>query len=113
MSLRTTMTTPQHRITGRASRGEETPRFEAKLFDGTILLAKIQSDGQGGQARVQWTEDAMRGGVARTSAVAWLASEAKRLYPDGAADGWLSERLLANAEETSLLVVPEHLRRRR
>ena len=96
-------------IKGRASRGEETPRFEARLLAGTTVLAHLVSDGHGGCARVAWTDAAPRDSAARTAAEAWLASEAARLWAE------TGEEPLAAwpAYEAALLVVPECLRRRR
>lgn len=95
-------------IKGRASRGEETPRFDARLLAGTTVLADLVSDGTGGCARVRWTDAAPRDSAARTAAEAWLAGEAARLWAETG-----EEPTAWPAHEAALLVVPECLRRRR
>jgi hypothetical protein len=93
-------------ITGMAGRGEETPRFDATLRsvngDARTDVARIQSDGQGGSARMYWLVDSTE---VRESARAWLESEARRLAPADltASPYWRSP------SEAALLVVPAHI----
>ena len=100
---------PLYTIKGRASRGRETPRFDATLRHGKLVLAKLSSDGNGGCARVDWTDAAPKGSVVRADAERWLADEAERLWvgcgyePHGdVAKTW-------PAFEAAILVVPEYV----
>lgn len=96
-------------IKGRLSRGDETPRFTATLYSLGVKLATLQSDGQGGCARVRW--ELPREHPTRAAAVAWFASEASKIWarvcPDDAPITFGPHDVV---EEASLMVVPEHLR---
>lgn len=93
-------------ICGHVYPGQETPEFNVRLLHGDVEVATIESRGTGGSAVVWWTDAAERGSPLRTSATAWLASEARRLMGAGGDDSWWD-----SPSEAALVVVPELARR--
>lgn len=91
-------------FTGTCGGGEETPRFNVELRSLDVPIARIESDGQGGCARVYWLVESP---VVREAARVWLVSEAERLYPE-----FCGNDLLAHPRESSILVVPEYVGRK-
>ncbi len=87
------------------SPGNETPHFLAWLNHNGERIARMESDGNGGSARVRWlTEDSLLAGRAS----AWLVEEAKKVW-ERECPGRPFSKWCCEPSETAIMAVPAHL----